>query len=36
MVRTRLVPRSTSRARAWTRIFLVAGGSSGEASKTCC
>ena len=36
MTRTRLVARRTSGPRALTRIFLVAGGISGEASKTCC
>ena len=35
MVRTRLVARRTSGPRALTRIVLVAGGISGEASKTC-
>ena len=36
MVLTRLVARRTSGPRTLTRIFLVAGGISGEASKTCC
>ena len=35
MVRTRLVARRTSRPKALTRSFLMAGGRS-EASKTCC
>ena len=35
MVRTRLVARRTSGPRAFTRIFLVTDGISGDASNTC-